>query len=175
MVAEYSNSTEDELQIFNNAWNYPNPKSQRKEAIWKEFRDKKKQTLRKMHKNVMPPSCKCVQNKWIFKMKHNSMCQAQLTAWGYNQVPGVHFSENYSPILNDITFCILLLMVIHFRFLAKIVDVKTTSYMGTLKKISMECSQGISDVRKDVCIILYICIYGLVKAVRQYCKKTVKL
>ena len=39
--------------------------------------------------------------------------------------PGIDFSENCSPVVNDITFSVLLLMVLHFGYLAKIVDVET--------------------------------------------------
>ena len=39
----------------------------------------------------------------------------------------------------------------------------------------MEYPQGMSDIRRDDCIILNKCIYGLVQAVRQYYKKVIKI
>ena len=82
------------------------------------------------------------------------MYQARLIACGYSQVPGVDFSENYSPVVNDITFRILLLIVVHFGYSARIVNIKTAFLYGDLKEeIYMECPQGMAGVKKDDCII----------------------
>ena len=104
------------------------------------------------------------------------MYQACLVACGYSEVPGIDFFENYSPVVNNITFCILLLGVIHFGFLAKIVNVENAFLYGDLdKEIYMEFSQGISDVGKDNCIILNKSIYDIFQAAWQYYKKAVKI
>ena len=82
------------------------------------------------------------------------MYQVHIIACEYSQVLGVNFSENYSPIVNNVTFCILLLMVLHFGYLAKIVDVKTAFLYGDLEEeIYMECPQGMAGTKKDDCII----------------------
>ena len=109
MVSKDTNSTEGDLQIFNETWNHPNLESQRKwqEAIWKEFGVMK--NSKKMHKSLIPPNCKCVKNKWVFKIKWNVVHLSWLVARGYSQVLDVNFSENYSIVVNNITFCILLL------------------------------------------------------------------
>ena len=97
-------------------------------------------------------------------------------AYGYSQVLGIDFSKNYSLVDNDIIFCILLLMVIHFGLSAKITNVETIFLYGDLKEENfIECPQGMSDRGKDDCIILNKWIYGLVQAVRQYYKKTVEI
>ena len=106
----------------------------------------------------------------------NGVYWAHLVACGYSQVPGIDFSENYSPVVNDITFCILLLMVLPFGYSAKVVDVKTAFLYGDLEEeIFMECPRRMSDVKKDDCIILDKCIYSLVQAACQYYKKAVKI
>ena len=87
------------------------------------------------------------------------MYRLRLVACGYSQVPGIDFSENYSPVVNDVTLHILLLMVLHFRYLSKIVDINTAFLYGDLEEeIYMECPQGMADVKKDDCIILNIYI-----------------
>ena len=64
------------------------------------------------------------------------------------------FSENYSLVVNNVTFCALLLMVQHFEYLAKIVDMETAFlYRDLEEEIYMECPQGMSDIKKDDCII----------------------
>ena len=66
-------------------------------------------------------------------------------------------------------------MVIHFGYSAKLVDVETVFFYRELEEeIYMECPQGMSDVGKDVCIILNKCIYGLIQVAMQYYKKAIK-
>ena len=102
-------------------------------------------------------------NKWVLKIKGNSVCWACLIACGYSQVPVIDFSKNYSLVDNDITFCILLLMVINFGYSAKIFDIETEFSYGNLEEeIYVECPQSMSDVGKDICIILNKCVDGLV-------------
>ena len=69
---------------------------------------------------------------------------------GMGQVPHVNFFEHHSLLVNDITFCIPLHMVIDFGYSAKVVNVETTLLYGELEEeIYIECSQGMSDVGKD--------------------------
>ena len=76
------------------------------------------------------------------------MYRACCVACGYSQVPGVDFSENYSPVVNDITFCILLLTVLHFGYSTKIVNLETGFlYRDLEEEIYMECPQGMSNMQ----------------------------
>ena len=63
-------------------------------------------------------------------------------------------------------------MVLHFGYLAKIVNVQTTFLYGNLEEqICMVCPHGTSNIKKGNCIILNKCIYGLVQAAWQHYKK----
>ena len=93
----------------------------------------------------------------------------------YSQLPGIDFSENYSWVVYDVTFCILLLMVLHFGYLAKIVNIETSLYRDMEEEIYMECSQGMSNMQKDNCVILNKWTYGLVQAARKYYKNAFKI
>ena len=67
-------------------------------------------------------------------------------------------------------------MVLHFGYLAKIVDVETAFLYGDLEEvIYLECPQGMSDITKVNCIILNKCIYSLVQEFCQYYKKAVEI
>ena len=104
-----------------------------------------------MLKILMPPNHRCIKNDWVFKIKHNGVYLVHLVACGYSQVPSVDFSGKYSPIVNYITFCILLLMVFHFGYLSKTVDVGNAFVYGNLgEEIYMECLQGMSNIGKDI-------------------------
>ena len=101
----------------------------------------------------------CVKNKWVLKIKLNGVYQACLIACGHSQEPRIGFSESYSLVVNNITFHVLLLIVLHFGYLAKIVDVETVFlYVDLEVEIYMECPQGMPDITKDECIILNKCI-----------------
>ena len=43
-------------------------------------------------------------NKWVFKEKKGDIFHARLVALGYNQIPGVDYTENFAPVINDVTF-----------------------------------------------------------------------
>ena len=97
-------------------------------------------------------------------------------ACGCSQVPRINFFENYSQVVNHLTFCILLLIVLNFGYSAKIVDVETYFFYGDLEEgIYIECPQGMSNIKKEQLHHLNKCIYSLVQAACQYYKKAVEI
>ena len=42
--------------------------------------------------------------RWVFKVKRNGAYCARLVAKGFSQIPGMDFTNNYSPVFNDVTF-----------------------------------------------------------------------
>ena len=100
-------------------------------------------------KRLMPPNCSCITKKWVVKIKCNYVYQACHVAYGYSQVPGVNFSKNYSPVVNSITFYILLLLALHFSYLVETVNVENTFLYGNLEEeVYMESPHGISHVKR---------------------------
>ena len=96
-------------------------------------------------------------------------------ACGYSHIPGVNFSENYSPVVHDVTFQILILIMIVFGIKAKIVDVEIAFLYESLEEeIFMECP-GMTDAKDDDILALNEFIYGLVQAARQYHKKAIEI
>ena len=43
-------------------------------------------------------------------MKRDGRFRERLVARGYTQIPGVDFTENYSPVVTEVTLSIILLM-----------------------------------------------------------------
>jgi hypothetical protein len=76
----------------------------------------------------------CIENKWVFKIKRNGIFHARLVACGYSQVPGVDFQESFAPVINDVTFRILLIMMLTWNLKGKIVDIKTAFLHGNHKE-----------------------------------------
>ena len=136
----------------------------------------KQKVWHKTNKTLMPPNQWCLKNKCVFKIKCSSVYHAHLVACGYSQVPGIEFSENYFPVVNIVTFHVLLLMVLNFGYLTKIVNVETAFLYRDLKEeIYMECPQGMTNVKNDDCIILNKCIYHFVQVAPQYNKKAMEI
>ena len=133
------NPTEyEEPNSFQEAWNHHDKKQRVKwrEAIRKEFHDMiyKQQVWRKIKKWDIPPDRRCVKSKWVFKIKRNEVFCARLVACGYSQIPGVDYTENYSPVVNDVTFCLLLIAKMIYRLKTKTVDIETAFLYGDLKE-----------------------------------------
>ena len=45
------------------------------------------------HKSLMPTNCTCIKNKWVFKIKYNSVYRASIMACRYSQAPNDDFSK----------------------------------------------------------------------------------
>jgi hypothetical protein len=95
-------------------------------------------------------------------------------ACGYSQIPGVDFTENYAPVISDVTYRIMLIAEIVWKLSSKIVDVETAFLHGDLEEeIYMDCPQGMAHDDSQ-CLLLQKTIYGLVQSARQFFKKLVE-
>ena len=100
-------SDPDEPQSFQEAWWDPDLISREK---WREaIRLKFKKMLdmgerRHVRRNDCPNDRRLVGCRWVFKVKRNGLYRARLVAKGFSQIPGVDFTDNYSPVVNDVTF-----------------------------------------------------------------------
>ena len=98
----------------------------------------------------------------------------------YSQVPGVDFTENYAPVVNDITMRILLVLKMVHKWSGEIIDVETAFLYGELEEeIYMTIPKGLSEYSngEDLsmeCVMLKKSIYGLVQAARAWWRKFTK-
>ena len=89
---------------FNDAWNHPKEHDRMKwrEGIRKEFKDMiEKSVWRKMKIRDIPKDRRLI-----------GVFRARLVALGYSQIPGLDCTENYAPLIQDVTFrliCIIML------------------------------------------------------------------
>jgi len=95
---------------------------------------------------------------------------ARLVACGYSQIPGADFMENYAPVINNITWHILIVAHANWKLDAIISDVETVFLHGKLKEeIFINLPEGMTGF-DDECLLLLKSIYGLVQAARQWNK-----
>ena len=92
---------------FNEAWNHQCLNERRK---WREATTKEldcmenKKVWKNIHKTDLPNDRRLIGCKWVFKIKRDGTYRARLVALGYSQVPGVDFTDNFTPVVDDVTF-----------------------------------------------------------------------
>ena len=59
--------------------------------------------------------------RWVFKVKRNRGYHARLVAKGFSQIPCVDFADNYSPVMNDVTFRVVVARIIIENMKGKVV------------------------------------------------------
>jgi hypothetical protein len=72
--------------------------------------------------------------KWIFMIKQNRTFTARLVACGYSQIPGIDFNESFAPVINDVSFRIMLIAKLIWDLEVFIVDVETAFLHGKLQE-----------------------------------------
>src|SRR6056300_736434 len=160
---------------FRSAWDNEDPKERElwREAIRKEFKDMNtRKVWRKIKKRDIPEGRRCVKHKWVFNIKRDGRHRARLVACGYSQIPGVDYTDNYAPVVNDVTYRIMMVCMLIFHLKGVLVDVETAFLHGELEgnDIYMECPKGMVHM-EDECLQLMKTIYGLVQSARQFYKK----
>ena len=107
------------------------------------------------------------------------MYHDRLVAKGFSQIQGVDFTGNYSQVVNDVTFRIVVARMMIENLKGKVVDIDNVFLNGDLEhEIYMKIPEGYDEginprVDKEDCLILQEAIYGLVQAARQFWKKIV--
>jgi Reverse transcriptase (RNA-dependent DNA polymerase) len=106
-----------------------------REAIHKEFKEMNLHGVwKKVNKEEMPVGHRCVKSKWVFKVKQNGVFRARLVACGYSQVPGVNCNDSFAPVVNNVSFRVLLIAKIGWNLKARIIGVETAFLHGDLKE-----------------------------------------
>jgi hypothetical protein len=76
-------------------------------------------------KDQVPEKAKIISSTWDTRKKSNGIYRARLNAKGYEQVDGVHFDSTIisSPVPNDTTVKIVLVLSLIFGWTDELVDV----------------------------------------------------
>jgi hypothetical protein len=76
-----------------------------------------------------------------------------LVACGYSQVAGIDYDENFAPVINDVTYRILLIVKIIWNLKGVIVDVEAAFLHGDLegREIYMDAPEGL-QASADECV-----------------------
>ena len=100
-------SDPDDPQSFQESSWGPDLRARKKwrEAIHLEFKKMLDMGVwRHVKSEDHPNDHRSVGCRWVFKVKRNGVYHARLVAKGFSQIPGMEFTDNYSPVVNDVTF-----------------------------------------------------------------------
>ncbi|MCO5598059.1 hypothetical protein L7F22_052149 [Adiantum nelumboides] len=123
-----------------------------------------------------PPNRKLVTCKWLLRKKFHadgsvSRYKARLVARGFTQIPGMDYSETFSPVLRITSFRVLIAIAALFGFLLHQMDVRTAFLNGDLQEeIYMSQPDGgyTSLQHPDYVCRLLKALYGLKQSPRQW-------
>jgi Reverse transcriptase (RNA-dependent DNA polymerase) len=154
--------------FFSQAWNHAdnNERNFWHQAIKKELTDMEKRGVWEIiDKKSIPKERSLIGSKWVFKQKKNGIYRARLVALGYSQILGVDFSENYAPIVNDITMRMMLVLKLKNNWTSETIDVETAFlYRDLAEEIDMTIPKGLEEyLNKQLhnkCVIFKKSIYG---------------
>ena len=145
--------------------------------LWKEAMVDEMASL---HKNEawdlveLPAGRKPIGSKWVFKKKTNAegkveQYKARLVEKGYSQVPGIDFSDIFSPVSKVTSIRLLLSIAAAFDFEVEQMDVKTTFLHGDLEEeIYMKQPEGFAvKGKKELVCKLKKSLYGLKQSARM--------
>jgi hypothetical protein len=150
-----------------------------------------------IHKQSVPSNRKILGNRWVFAQKDDGRFRARNVAQGFTQIPGKDFQEHHSPVVNDTTVHVILVLKILKKLCSGQFDIVTAflygeldetlymalpeGYIAFLKQKKSEdpgykipLGSGVlfeNVTEKDYCLSLEKAIYGLVQAARQWWKK----
>jgi hypothetical protein len=126
----------------------------------------------KLHK--VPKGHRLVGSKWVFKKKRDicTFCSC-IVALGYNQIPGVDYTDNVSPVVGVETLHICLILWSIYDTDIGQVDVETVFLEGKLSPKEyqyLQCPEGVL-IQEDECLEILGGRYGLVQVARVFWKK----
>jgi len=122
-----------------------------------------------------PPKTNIVGSKWVFRMKYQSdgsidRLKARLVAKGYTQLPGLDYTDTFSPVVKASTVRVVLSLAITHGWPLCQLDVKNAFLHGILQEhVCMEQSPGYVDPRfpQHVCK-LKKALYGIKQALHVW-------
>lgn len=122
-----------------------------------------------------PPNTKVITSRWIFRKKRDNegKCikfKARLVARGYQQLPGVDFSETYSPVIKLKSIRTLLAIAVEKDFDVHQMDITAAYLNGTLEEdVFMTQPEGCAEKNKEHLVChLKKSLYGLKQSGRVW-------
>ena len=105
---------------------------------------------REVNKEERNANKRLLGSKWVLKIKRNGVDRVRLVVKRFSQIPGEDFMEQFSPVINDVTFRIVLTRMILEGLDAKVVDIDNAFLNGDLDhEIFMKIPEGYKECIQD--------------------------
>jgi len=169
------NSTNGEPETFKEAM-MSKDSEKWTEAIKSEFDTMRKLGVwHKVKKETMGQGKKGLGTKWVFKRKNDGQYRARLVAKGYNQIPGVDFTESHSPVCNDVAIRVTIAVALLLGYVIEQIDVEAAFLNGLLdNEVYISVPEGYKEfygeIIDDEILKLDKSLYGTVTAARIWMK-----
>jgi hypothetical protein len=130
-----------------------------------------------IRKYEVPAKRRCIKSKWIVKIKRNRDFRARLVAFEYSRIPFIDFNEINAPVINDVSFCAMLIIIIILIWAlhATIIEVKTVFFHGNLREEIYMNVPKVLNGNNDECLKLKRTIYGLVQSAREFYERLIQV
>ena len=150
-----------------------------KKAIQKEFDNfMQRGIFIKIKIKDIPKGRQLIDSRWVFKVKRDGRMRARLVTRGFTQVPGIDYKDNFSPVCNDVTLQMMLIIWLVLNLDQGQMDVEITFLEGCLLvnfRIFMKTLEGMErEIHDDKCLEIKKGMYGLVQASHLYFLKFAK-
>ncbi|KAL2900721.1 Retrovirus-related Pol polyprotein from transposon TNT 1-94 [Bienertia sinuspersici] len=129
---------------------------------------------------TLPPGKKAIGSKWVFKTKYKAdgsieRYKARFVAIGYQQVPGEHFNNTFSPVAKLSTVRVIVSLATTNQWPIKQLDINNAFLHGYLEEeVYMKPPQGYTKAKPGEVCRLKRSLYGLRQASRQWNKQLTK-
>ena len=70
--------------------------------------------------------------RWVLEVKRNGVYHVRLVAKGFSQIPGIDSTDNYSPVVNDVTFRVVVARMLIENLKGEVVDIDNAFLNGYL-------------------------------------------
>jgi len=101
--------------------------------------------------------------------------RARFVACGYSQVSGVDFNESFAPVINDVSFRIMIIFKLIWKLQASIINIETAFLHRNLQdEVYMNVPEGMES-NNNQCLLLSKIIYGLVHSAREFYKNLIEV
>ncbi|KAH9717402.1 retrovirus-related pol polyprotein from transposon RE2 [Citrus sinensis] len=113
-----------------------------KEPSWKKAMEDEYNALIKNETWTLIPndsSYKLIGNKWVYKVKENpdgtiNKYKARLVVKGFLQIPGIDFTETFSPVVKAATIKIILTLAVNNDWMLRQVDINN-AFLNACKRV----------------------------------------
>ena len=177
----FENTNELKVMKFNEAMQSKD-KEQWLKAVDEEYeRFNKYNVFKAVKRDEVPEGAKVISTTWAMKKKASGAYRARMNMRGFEQKEGEHYdgSSISSPVTNDVSIRVALVLMLMANWVAQVVDVKGAFLHGEFEndeKIYTEVPQGFEKWFDPIEFLLLMLKtgYGLKQAARMFWKELLK-